>query len=195
MGHKGPVLRPRCIGPWRAWTQIPFNSIPSFWNCANFDNLWGWYPDWSSLIFTYPVPSISLISGFWKANFQNPENQMADFTVSTLMWDTKMCFKKLAQKWFLINDQRDAQILFYVFVSIYNSLHVLSISCHHQERQIVSIQPLATVILCWWPRFVQVGSLLPTCTHLGHQRRRTVTRSCIDTICLSWWWAQWARNM
>jgi branched-subunit amino acid transport protein AzlD len=28
---------------------------------------------------------------------------------------------------------------------------------HHQERQIVSIQPLVTVILCWWPRCVQVG--------------------------------------
>jgi hypothetical protein len=30
---------------------------------------------------------------------------------------------------------------------------------HHQERQIVSIQPLVTVILCWWPSCVQVGSL------------------------------------
>jgi heme/copper-type cytochrome/quinol oxidase subunit 2 len=28
---------------------------------------------------------------------------------------------------------------------------------HHQERQNVSIQPLVTVILCWWPRCVQVG--------------------------------------
>jgi hypothetical protein len=27
MGHKGPVLRPRCIRPRRARTQIPFNSI------------------------------------------------------------------------------------------------------------------------------------------------------------------------
>ena len=27
---------------------------------------------------------------------------------------------------------------------------------HHQERQIVSIQPLVTVILCWWSRCVQV---------------------------------------
>jgi len=27
MGHKGPVLRPRCIRPRRAQTQIPFNSI------------------------------------------------------------------------------------------------------------------------------------------------------------------------
>jgi len=30
---------------------------------------------------------------------------------------------------FLVNDQRDAQILFYVFIFIYNSLHVSRISC------------------------------------------------------------------
>ena len=30
---------------------------------------------------------------------------------------------------FLVNDQRDAQILFFVFISIYNSLHVSSTSC------------------------------------------------------------------
>ena len=30
---------------------------------------------------------------------------------------------------FLLNDQRDAQILFFVFISIYNSLHVSSIQC------------------------------------------------------------------
>jgi hypothetical protein len=34
-----------------------------------------------------------------------------------------------AQKLFLVNDQRDAQILFYVFISIYNSLHVSSTQC------------------------------------------------------------------
>ena len=28
MGHKGPALRPRCIGPGRARTQIPSNSSP-----------------------------------------------------------------------------------------------------------------------------------------------------------------------
>jgi len=38
---------------------------------------------------------------------------------------------------------------------------------HHQDRQIVSIQ-------------------LPV---------NTVTRGCIDTICLSWWWARCDRNM
>jgi hypothetical protein len=124
---------------------------------------------------------------------------------------------------------------------------------HHQERQIISIQPLVNVTLCWWLRrvhttphckstmyslprrkfrpedgpvqwpkhvvylinwFGRVGllitcvggrvfytrhghqhrqstnqtyqtSLLPTCTRNGHQHRVTVTRICIDTICLS----------
>jgi hypothetical protein len=55
----------------------------------------------------------------------------------------------------------------------------------HQERQTVSIQPLVTVTLCWWPCRVQVGSSLPTCTRHGHQHRVRATRGCIDTICLS----------
>jgi hypothetical protein len=36
---------------------------------------------------------------------------------------------------------------------------------------------------------------VPTCTHLGHQHRRAVTRGCTDTISLSWWWPRCARNM
>jgi hypothetical protein len=43
---------------------------------------------------------------------------------------------------------------------------------HHQERQIVSIQPLVTVILCWRPRCVQVRRFLQI------QGARMVTRSC-----------------
>ena len=39
---------------------------------------------------------------------------------------------------------------------------------HHQERQIVSIQPLVAVILCRCPCRLQVGSSLPTCTWHGH---------------------------
>ena len=31
MGHKGPVLRHRCILPGRTWTQIPFNSVLFKW--------------------------------------------------------------------------------------------------------------------------------------------------------------------
>jgi branched-subunit amino acid transport protein AzlD len=66
---------------------------------------------------------------------------------------------------------------------------------HHQERQIVSIQTLVAVILCWWPCRVQAGSSLPTCTRHSHQHRVKVTRVCIDTICLSWWWARCDRNV
>jgi hypothetical protein len=35
----------------------------------------------------------------------------------------------------------------------------------HQEKQIVSIQPLVTVTLCWWPCRVQV-----TATNTGNQQ-------------------------
>jgi hypothetical protein len=44
---------------------------------------------------------------------------------------------------------------------------------YHQERQIVSIQSLVTV----------GGRVM--CTRHGYQHRVTVTRGCIDTICLS----------
>jgi hypothetical protein len=86
--------------------------------------------------------------------------------------------------------------LFSIYLFLFITLSMFRAHCaHNQERQIVSIQPLVTVILCWWSSCVQVGSILPTCTHLGHQHRMTVTRGCIDTICLSWWWAWCARNM
>jgi hypothetical protein len=32
-------------------------------------------------------------------------------------------------------------------------------------------------------------------SELQTTRPPTATRGCIDTICLSWWWARWARNM
>jgi hypothetical protein len=42
---------------------------------------------------------------------------------------------------------------------------------HHQERQTVSVQPLVTVNLRWWPSCVQGGSrLLPTCTRHTHRQ-------------------------
>ena len=41
---------------------------------------------------------------------------------------------------------------------------------HHQEREIVSIQPLVAVTLCWWPCHVQVRSSLPTCKRHGHRQ-------------------------
>jgi len=38
------------------------------------------------------------------------------------------CWPCITQ-WFLVNGQRDAQIPFYVFIFIFNSLHVSSTSC------------------------------------------------------------------
>jgi hypothetical protein len=62
-------------------------------------------------------------------------------------------------------------------------------SAHHQERQIVSIQSLVSVTPCRWPCRVRIRKDLHT------SRPPTATRSCTNTICLSWWWARCARNM
>jgi len=96
----------------------------------------------------------------------------------------------------LVNDQRDTQIIFYVFISIYNSLHVSSTSCSSSGGKNCintasgnSHSMVVTEMCAGWK------SLLPTCTHLGHQHRMTVIRCCIETNCLSWWWARCDRNM
>jgi hypothetical protein len=75
------------------------------------------------------------------------------------MWEVREWYPNVPVLWFLVNDQRDELIPFYVFIFIYNSLHVSSTSCSSSgEREIVSIQPVVTVTLCWWPCRVQVGS-------------------------------------
>jgi len=52
----------------------------------------------------------------------------------------------------LVNDQRDAQILS-MYLFLFLTLYMFRAHrAHRQERQIVSIQPLVTVTLCWWPR-------------------------------------------
>jgi len=90
----------------------------------------------------------------------------------------------------LVDDQRDAQILFYVFISIYNSLHISSTSCSSSGKTngintaSGNSHSLLVAEMC-----------AGCCTHPGHQHRMTVTRGYIDTICLSWWWARCARNM
>ena len=69
--------------------------------------------------------------------------------------------------------QRDAQI-FSMYLFLFITLYMFRAHrAHHQERQIVSIQVLVTVTLCWWPCRVHTT------------RPPTVTRGCIDTICLS----------
>jgi len=92
----------------------------------------------------------------------------------------------------LVNDQRDAQF-FSMYLFIFLTLYMFRAHCaHYKERQMVSIQPLVAVALCRWPCRVQVGSFT---SDQSTTRPPTVTRGCNDTICLSWWWAQCARNM
>jgi hypothetical protein len=42
MGHKGPFLRPRCIRPGRARTQIPFNSIKNAFRMEDRNKKTAW---------------------------------------------------------------------------------------------------------------------------------------------------------
>jgi hypothetical protein len=78
----------------------------------------------------------------------------------------------------LVNDQRDAQF-FTMYLFLFLTLYMFRAHrTHHQERQIVSIQPLVTVTL------FTVGGRVVSTRH-GHRHRVTVTRGCIDTICLS----------
>ena len=51
--------------------------------------------------------------------------------------------------------------LFSMYLFLFITLYMFRARrAHHQERQIVSIQPLVTVILCWWPSCVQIGTRL-----------------------------------
>ena len=68
--------------------------------------------------------------------------------------------------WKGLNDQRDAQF-FSMCLFIFLTLYMFRAHrAHHQERQIVSIQPLVAVTLCRWSCRVQVGSVLETCREL-----------------------------
>jgi hypothetical protein len=56
----------------------------------------------------------------------------------------------------LVNDQRDAQ-LFSMHLFLFLTLYMFRAHrAHHQERQILSTQPLVTVTLCRWAWRVQV---------------------------------------
>ena len=72
---------------------------------------------------------------------------------------------------FLVYDQRDTQF-FIMYLFLYLTLYNFRAHrAHHQERQIVSIQPVVTVTLCRWPCRVHVGSLLPTCTRVKYKNK------------------------
>jgi len=58
--------------------------------------------------------------------------------------------------------------LFSMYLFLFITLYMFrGLRAHHQERQIVPIQPLVTVILYWWPRCVQVGRSIPRQTEVA----------------------------
>jgi hypothetical protein len=85
--------------------------------------------------------------------------------------------------WFLVYDQRDAQ---FFTIYLFNSLHVLSTLCSSsgETNCINTTSGICHCVVCRSEVY---------CTPHGHGV--TDTRGCIDTIRLSWWWAQCARNM
>ena len=84
----------------------------------------------------------------------------------------KICVVKNITWFFLVNDQRNAQILFYVFISIYNVLHVSNTSCSLSgETNCIntasgnSHSMLVAEMCAGWKK-----TLLPTCTLHGHRQ-------------------------
>ena len=69
--------------------------------------------------------------------------------ISLVQQLSNWCSKILKEKCFLVNDQNDAQFFtMYLFLFLFLTLFVFRAHrAHHQERQIVSMQPLVTVTL------------------------------------------------
>jgi len=62
-------------------------------------------------------------------------------------------------------------IIFYVFIYIFNFLHVSSTSCSSSGETNCVDTTSGSCHLCQWPCRVQVGSSPPTCTRHGHRYR------------------------
>jgi hypothetical protein len=83
-------------------------------------------------------------------------------------------------------------IPYYVFIFILNSLHVSSTTCSSSgETNCVNTtsgncHSMSVAVSCACRKFT---------ADLHMTRPPTVTRGCVDTIFLSWWWAPCARNM
>jgi hypothetical protein len=85
-------------------------------------------------------------------------------------------------KWFSVNDQRDAQF-FTMYLFLFLTLHVSSTSCSSSgETNCVN----TTSGNCRWP--YDLHTIRTPTQSDGYQ-------SCVDTICLSWWWTRCAWNM
>ena len=77
-------------------------------------------------------------------------------------YDSQLNFHEIRDSWWMTNVTHKF-LSMYLFLCI--TLYMFRAHrAHHQERQIVSIQPLVTVTLCQWPCRVQVGRTIAWCT-------------------------------
>jgi hypothetical protein len=88
----------------------------------------------------------------------------------------------------LVNDQRDAQFFFYLFILILYMFRATS--CSSSGESIISIQHLVYVTLCTWSSSMQVSKEIPDL-----YTRRSPTQSDTYQILywynlFSWWWAR-----
>ena len=102
------------------------------------------------------------------ARFQLKSLYSGKHNVSVFTFYVWRYWKNIHETWFLLNDQRDAQILFCLFISIYNSLHVSSTQCSSSgETNCIntasgnSHSMLVAEMCAGWKK-----TLLQTCTHL-----------------------------
>ena len=95
------------------------------------------------------------IWGFFK-------NMSRKFKFDWISWVLylKTCFLHFVDRascndsWWMTNVMHK---FFSMYLFLFTTLYMFRAhSAHHQERQIVSIQPLVKIILYWWPRCVQV---------------------------------------
>jgi hypothetical protein len=96
--------------------------------------------------------------------------------------------------WFLVNDQRDAHF-FAMYLFLFLTLYMFRAPrANHQERQIVSTQPLchpvSVVVSCGGRKWVQFRP-----THDTANDREWQLPEVVLTVFLSWWWARCARNL
>jgi hypothetical protein len=170
-----------CPALYHAWWLLSLSL------CTPVRHVWGGGCNYSSthshlkininlipirVIFWYLASNCKLFLESWHFDLRLADCQGWNFALMPISWHmTIVCLLGKWPTW--------CTILYYVFIL---TLYKFRAHCaHHQERQTVSIQPLVSV--------------LPTRTWHGHRYRVTDTRGCIDTGCLSWWWAQCARNM
>ena len=106
--------------------------------------------------------------------------------------DSVQHFCNSSMHWFLENDQRDAQILFYVFISIYNSLHVSSTQCSSSGEMCAHIS--ATNIEWLLPEAVLIQSVSPDDEHYVLETCRVINRNkyieknmCITLVIYQEW--------